>query len=250
MLLSYISHPETLNEAATAHLSDLVGRYPYFHAARILYLSALYQRHSPMFDEELRRHAGLLPDRRAIFRLFEEKSYQPRPERTPSHPTREDLSEAADLTGCLIDSYLDSLPEEHKPHRPARADATVDYMSYLLQEEEASETPAQEDHPEETASPTKEDSIINDFLSGPEEGRIVLDDHSGKQLVTPQLVEETGTENDIFTEALARIYIKQGKYDRAIEIIRRLSLKYPKKNRYFADQIRFLEKLIINNNNK
>ena len=83
MLLSYISHPETLNEAATAHLSDLVGRYPYFHAARILCLSALYQRHSPMFDEELRRHAGLLPDRRAIFRLFEEKSYQPRPELTP-----------------------------------------------------------------------------------------------------------------------------------------------------------------------
>ena len=123
-------------------------------------------------------------------------------------------------------------------------------LSYLLQQEEASETPAQEDHPGETASPTKEDSIINDFLSGPEEGRIVLDDHSGKQLVTPQLVEETGTENDIFTEALARIYIKQGKYDRAIEIIRRLSLKYPKKNRYFADQIRFLEKLIINNNNK
>lgn len=45
---------------------------------------------------------------------------------------------------------------------------------------------------------------------------------------------------------MARIYIKQGKYDKAIEIIRRISLKYPKKNRYFADQIRFLEKLIIN----
>jgi len=35
-----------------------------------------------------------------------------------------------------------------------------------------------------------------------------------------------------------------------VKIIRQLSLKYPKKNRYFADQIRFLEKLIINNNKK
>ena len=30
------------------------------------------------------------------------------------------------------------------------------------------------------------------------------------------------------------------------EIIKNLNLKYPEKNVYFADQIRFLEKLIIN----
>ena len=58
--------------------------------------------------------------------------------------------------------------------------------------------------------------------------------------------EDTG----YFTETLARIYIKQGRYSKALEIIRRLNLVYPKKNRYFADQIRFLEKLIINNNKK
>ena len=249
MLLSYISHPEMLNETATSQLAETVRRYPYFHAARILYLSSLYQSHSTMFDEELRRHAGLLPDRRAIFRLFEEKSYQPQPQRSQPRASRMDDSDASDLTGSLIDSYLDSLPEEHKPRRPARADATVDYMSYLLQQEETVDAPGEPSGID--ASDTMEESIINDFLSGPEEGRIVLD--NGKdvgQLAQPQLVEENNAENDIFTEALARIYIKQGKYDRAIEIIRRLSLKYPKKNRYFADQIRFLEKLIINNNNK
>ncbi|MFC2457437.1 MAG: tetratricopeptide repeat protein, partial [Prevotella intermedia] len=40
------------------------------------------------------------------------------------------------------------------------------------------------------------------------------------------------------------------RYSKALEIIQRLNLLYPKKNRYFADQIRFLEKLIINNNKK
>jgi hypothetical protein len=49
---------------------------------------------------------------------------------------------------------------------------------------------------------------------------------------------------------LARIYIKQGRYSKALEIIRRLSLENPKKNAYFADQIRFLEKLIVNSNKK
>jgi predicted Zn-dependent protease len=59
--------------------------------------------------------------------------------------------------------------------------------------------------------------------------------------------DENGAEEGYFTETLARIYIKQGRYSKALEIIRRLSLQYPKKNAYFADQIRFLEKLIINN---
>ena len=62
--------------------------------------------------------------------------------------------------------------------------------------------------------------------------------------------EEDIEDESYFTETLAKIYIKQGRYTKAMEIIRRLSLKYPKKNRYFADQIRFLEKLIINNKNK
>ena len=49
-----------------------------------------------------------------------------------------------------------------------------------------------------------------------------------------------------FTETLARIYVKQKRYDKALQIIKNLSLKYPEKNIYFADQLRFLEKLIIN----
>ena len=64
------------------------------------------------------------------------------------------------------------------------------------------------------------------------------------------LFEEKEGEESYFTETLARIYIKQGRYSKALEIIKRLNLNYPKKNAYFADQIRFLEKLIINNKYK
>ena len=49
-----------------------------------------------------------------------------------------------------------------------------------------------------------------------------------------------------FTETLAHIYIKQKRYEKALLIIKNLNLKNPEKNAYFADQIRFLEKLIIN----
>ena len=37
---------------------------------------------------------------------------------------------------------------------------------------------------------------------------------------------------------------------KALEIIKRLNLNFPKKNAYFADQIRFLEKLIVNSEQK
>ena len=47
-----------------------------------------------------------------------------------------------------------------------------------------------------------------------------------------------------FTETLARIYLKQRRYDKALEIIRSLYLNFPNKSIYFADQIRYLEKLV------
>lgn len=57
---------------------------------------------------------------------------------------------------------------------------------------------------------------------------------------------EPAADDTFFTESLAKIYIKQRRYEKALQIIKKLSLKYPEKNIYFADQIRFLEKLIIN----
>ena len=156
---------------------------------------------------------------------------------------KRDEEESMDMTGSLIDNFLNSLPKEEKKTRKVKADATVDYMEYLLQTE-------QEFADEKEVSPMHGDDLIDNFLNQQDEGRIVLQDVPEQELQKPALITESSADTEIFTEALARIYIKQGKFERAIEIIRRLSLKYPKKNRYFADQIRFLEKLIINNKNK
>lgn len=53
-------------------------------------------------------------------------------------------------------------------------------------------------------------------------------------------------QGSLLSESLAKIFIKQGHYRRAYEIIESLSLNYPEKSIYFADQLRFLGKLIAN----
>lgn len=50
-------------------------------------------------------------------------------------------------------------------------------------------------------------------------------------------VNSIAKEDGLASESLADIYIKQGKYDKAIEMYRKLSLRNPKKNAYFARRI-------------
>jgi hypothetical protein len=92
--------------------------------------------------------------------------------------------------------------------------------------------------------------LIDHFLQE-EQGRILLNElKDEEENVEAPAIEEEPAEEEYFTETLARIYIRQGRFQKALDIIQRLSNNFPEKNAYFADQIRFLEKLIINNNKK
>ena len=63
---------------------------------------------------------------------------------------------------------------------------------------------------------------------------------SGRDFSQP--VQEILSEQ-VMTETLARIYVRQKKYDRAVEAYHILMLKNPKKSSFFADRIKELEKL-------
>ena len=251
-------HPERLDRDTLYELRSLLALYPYYQTVRLLLLQNLYLLHDPTFDEELRRAAIYITDRRVLFQMIEAVHY-----RHPSNqnnqstqsnqniPSNQNNQADPSRTLSLINNFLDSIPQEGEAEeekkskrKPTPADAAVDYVAYLLETE--GETLGETKVPQ-----MKGQSLIDKFINV-DKGRFSLSEDPQ----APQMPEETpdNDENEpsegIFTETLARIYIKQGKYSQALEIIQRLSLVYPKKNAYFADQIRFLKKLIINNKTK
>lgn len=227
-LASYIAHADSLDRESLYKLRMLVAKYPYFDAARILMLRNLYLLHDIEFGKEMRKAALYLKNRWVLFELMEGYGFP-----VPIEETDKDIS--VDRTMSLIDAFLDTLPQ-NKLSLEAEGAAAVDYVSAYLSDN----APAEEELPK-----MRGQSLIDDFLSGDNE-RIVLQlrsENEQKEEFVDSVADEM-PETSFFTETLANIYIKQGKYDKALEIIRRLCLEYPNKNRYFADQIRFLEKIV------
>ena len=242
-IMELINHPERLDRDTLYELRSMLALNPYFQTARLLMLQNLYLLHDAAFDEELRRAALYITDRKVIFNMVEAAHYQLRKQTHAAPSTTQPQKANESRTVALIDTFLDSIPEDDEPRekkrRPTPADAAIDYVAYLLETEMDDE---QEDAPQ-----LKGHDLIDTFLQQ-EKGRIQLSELPEE---TPDESEQDDdTDEEYFTETLARIYIKQGRYQKALDIINRLSAKYPKKNAYFADQIRFLEKLIINSKKK
>ena len=237
-----------MNKETLYDLRALLALYPYYQTARLLMLQNLYLLHDPGFDEELRKAAIYITDRKVIFRMVEAAHYQIKKEnkREESINTKK---QASDRTSDLIDNFLESIPNDANEEKdtaqkgkrkPTPADAAVDYVAYLIETED---TESKEDN-----NSSRTLALIDDFM---DDGGFQLPKPvSYKPAIEEESKESENSENSgIFTETLARIYIKQGKYERAHEIIERLYNKHPQKSVYYTDQMRFLEKLIINSKN-
>ena len=255
-----IKHPELLGENTLIELRSVLERYPYFQTAWILYLKNLFLLNHSSFKDELRRGSLYVADLSVLFYYIEGNRFVV----SKHHDSRcNDENGNGDRTLDLIDRFLSELSNKDvlSSDLPLPIETTPDYTSILLKND------SQESSVE--AIPMKGQSLIDSFIEKSDSEfsdqllseidsckveDIEPSDESvssvGSDTTSVSSGADTMDEEEYLTETLAKIYVKQQRYDKALEIIKKLYLKYPKKNAYFADQIRFLEKLIINAKSK
>ncbi len=250
-LYEWIANPSLLTKYSLQELRQMVDDFPYFHAVRMLYLKNLAVLDDVRLDKELKKMSVYLPDRRQLFMLINDRFIIEKNERNSpvaeANRTEKVIevvekvmppggSDEADFVSTLVP----------KPVSPAVA--TSDYVNWL--EENAEDIPAESG----SENRLRHQDLIDSFIENESSqfaqrlGNVVAgkateaDDES--EMPKQEILEKASLDDSYFTETLARVYINQKRYDKALEIIRVLSLKYPEKNIYFADQIRYLEKII------
>ncbi len=245
-LQQWIQHPEMLNKDTLYELRMQLARFPYSQTLRLLYLKNLFLLHDITFGAELKKATLYITNRTILFYLLEGDNVYPL--RIEEKEIENGEVVDGDRTLTLIDAFLANMPEDAAVSKDL--DYATDYTSFLMEHTDG-ETEQVEGSPK-----LKGFELIDGFIEHSEAQPVAfmqlndLDENPANDNFEHQPYLQEDEDNSYFTETLAKIYIKQRKYSKALEIIKKLSLKYPKKNAYFADQIRFLEKLIINAKSK
>ena len=212
----FLEDPSKLNADTLPELKALVEQYPFYQVARLLYIANLYKLHSQDFGAELRKASSFVPDRSALFALTEGVHYT-----LQSSGSNVNIETEGDSTRTisLINRFLQEggieTDKDYGPEReqPSLIDLTKDYASYLMQQDEHASDTADGNHDE--APKLRGADLIDTFK--------------------------------IYTESMVNIYIKQGRYQQALEILSKISLNNPKKSSNFAAQIYLLEVLLKEN---
>ena len=195
-------------------------------------------------EDVLSRLALLFPDRRALALMLGEQArdlagFYP-PEAQPETP------DTVTTIDRFLENYGKTSPGEVEAISRAIFNPQPDYADVLAAQEQQCATPASGD---------AQDELINQFIAeqmqlSQQVAQVPIaapvGEHEKAEIAATAIDNPTESDDSMLTESLAKMYIARHKYSQALEIIERLSLNYPEKSIYFADQIRFLTKLVLN----
>ena len=250
VIQQWMLHPVEMNRETLDELRVLMLRYPYFQTLRLMFLENLSLTHDGTLGDELRKSVMYVADRRVLFKLIEEGMRAFPVTEVEKNITFAGVEEpGVDRTLTLIDAFLSTMPK--KDTGRMELDYTMDYMAYLMNKSDEESVALGErkiDVPK-----LKGQKLIDGFIHESKSAKriplpiseIEINDSANKS-ISPLSVSTDELDDSYFTETLAKIYIKQHRYEKALEIIKKLSLNFPKKSAYFADQIKELERMIIN----
>ena len=275
-VISILKEPAAISFEQTKDLHEVLKKYPYFQAARAVRLKGLKNVNSLHYNKELKVTAAHTADRGVLFDFItstefnqnqiadsikKQEQYQRELEDqkfTAAGKEDENLT----LDKALKMKYQESeqvfdpeLFKRREKEKNASEEKSLELgkpLSFNRNENHsfsewlklASAKPINREglSSEEQEAKSRKFELIEEFIS--KNPRIT----PSKTAKKANLAEESLTAPEaLMTETLARVYLEQKNYKKAIQAYKILILKNPEKSGFFADQIRAIEKLQENN---
>ena len=280
---SLINNPNAVNEKQTLALEKIVAEFPYFQSARALRLKGLYNQDSFRYNYDLKTTAAYTTERSVLFDLItsdyflaiNKDAYLENVEKIKAIEvvSIEVISEnsASNVrSNALEESILTSIKQSKSVEIATEIKNDFEITAQKLEigkplifsknekhsfqewlqlskinpidrsENDFSEKTKQELEAEKN----KKLTLINKFI----EENPKIPPLSKEAIIKDFSVPIDEDKSYLMTETLAKVYLEQKKYQKAIQAYEILILKYPEKSSFFANRI--LDIQILQQNNK
>jgi len=209
-------------------LENVLELYPDFHLVRTYFLKAVQEQKPEAYDSQLSHTAIATYDRNLLYDFIKDQE--------KLSLNVKDSHSILKINTPLKEPKKSKLKETKKVSEFQETENTpesltfADWAYYLKTKKILN-----------NEKPTLEDKfkLIDSFISNTQ--KIVPDKNSKNNI---DLSEISWTSSDeLMTETLAKVFVKQQKYTKALQAYQILGLKYPEKNSFFADQIKEIKRL-------
>jgi len=275
--LTLLAQPQQISKEDLADLEQVITQYPYFQNARALQLKGLKAQHSFLYNDALKKTAAYTTDRDVLFDYITSKVFTQNEiseqilQNTEAIKTMEVVSEnlseqialeidrqlKAELkkAEAILDPTLFEKKTQKKEQEEAKKVLKLDEPLSFTKSETHSFTEwlkltqakpidraqeVQKNASEEENDKERKFQLIEKFIQQPPKWEPKEVSDTTGNLAKPF----TKTSESLMTETLAKVYLQQKNYKKAIQAYKILILKNPEKSGFFADQIRAIQKLI------
>jgi hypothetical protein len=235
-----IENKRTIEQLDTAELKSVIDEFPYFQSARALYLKGLKNQNSFKYNNELKITAAYTTDRTVLFDFITSKEFTNDQNEEVEQETKAVILEE---TPAEIIVQKDEIQPEIvlKPTEIAEEKLEIgkplsftdsENFSFNQWLQLSTKKPIVREETLNQEAQEKQ-NIIEKFIENNPKIAPLSKDKNISVLVT-----QNKQDSSLMTETLAKVYLEQKKYENAIQAYRILSLKYPEKSGFFADQIK------------
>jgi tetratricopeptide (TPR) repeat protein len=211
----HINTPQKIKREDVVSIENLLQEFPYFQTAQLLLSKGLLNMDSIRYNRQLKKAAAYSLDRKQLFKLITQNKVEQQvisADNNDKQNTEQDLAIGQPLAFEKEEEY--SFSEWLALSKVKKIDRTP-------------------------KPSTKQ--LIDNFI----DKKVSISKPKKTTFFKPvDVAKESLVENnDLVTPTLAKVYLEQGHYDKAISAYEKLCLKYPEKNSLFANQIKLINKL-------